>query len=48
MGRIVFETRALSDPWNGEVNGKPASAGTYVWMVEGTDYNGRKFSRQER
>lgn len=45
-GRIVFETRALSDPWNGEVNGKPAAAGTYVWMVEGTDYTGRKFSRQ--
>lgn len=45
-GKMVFETRALSEPWNGEVNGRPAAAGTYVWMVEGTDYTGRKFSRQ--
>ncbi|MGE7776184.1 lectin-like domain-containing protein [Chitinophaga sp. NPDC101104] len=45
-GKIVWESKSLSDHWNGEVNGNPAPAGTYVWMVEGTDYTARKFSRR--
>lgn len=45
-GKLVWEAKSLSDFWNGEQNGRPASAGTYVWVVEGTDYTGRKFSRQ--
>ncbi|RPD41815.1 PKD domain-containing protein [Chitinophaga barathri] len=45
-GHLVFETSALSAPWDGTIKGDPAAAGTYVWMVQGTDYNGRLFSRR--
>lgn len=45
-GQECFATTSLSNPWDGTLNGKPASAGTYVWMVQGIDYKGRQFSRQ--
>ncbi len=45
-GRLVFETSALSAVWDGTLKGDPAPAGTYVWMVQGMDYNGRLFNRK--
>lgn len=45
-GRQVFQTADLSTPWDGTINGQPASSGTYVWMVQGVDYLGKRFSRQ--
>jgi hypothetical protein len=26
--------------WDGTLKGKPAEAGTYVWMIKGIDKNG--------
>ncbi len=45
-GRLVFETSTLSATWDGTLKGDPAPAGTYVWMVQGTDYSGRLFNRK--
>lgn len=45
-GKVIFQTTELSTPWDGTLNGQPAGPGTYVWMVQGVDYQGKRFSRQ--
>ncbi|WP_343704399.1 PKD domain-containing protein [Chitinophaga sp.] len=45
-GREIFSARSLEQYWDGTLNGRPAAAGTYVWMVQGVDYEGRRFSHQ--
>ena len=40
-GNLMYQTNKWLDGWNGIYNGKKASAGTYVWMIKGTDKNGR-------
>ncbi len=39
-GALMYETRAWLQGWDGRLKGKPASAGTYVWMIKGIDVNG--------
>lgn len=39
-GQIVFKNKSINGYWDGNINGKPASAGTYYWLFQGTDtYN---------
>ncbi|PWV54217.1 PKD domain-containing protein [Chitinophaga sp. S165] len=45
-GQEVFRTQSLSGTWDGTFKGTPMPAGTYVWMIQGTDYTGRLFSRR--
>ncbi|WP_255492086.1 PKD domain-containing protein [Chitinophaga sp. Cy-1792] len=45
-GQLVFKSTDLPGGWDGTVRGQPAPADTYVWMVEGVDYLGRRFSRK--
>jgi len=40
-GKVVFETREWMKGWDGMVQGKKATTGTYVWTVKGVDTNGR-------
>jgi gliding motility-associated-like protein len=39
-GVLMFQTKEWLKGWNGNFNGKPALAGTYVWMIKGTDVGG--------
>ena len=41
-GQVVFETKELNKGWDGRMNGVIQSNGTYVWMISGTDYTGKK------
>ncbi len=36
-GQEIFETKQLTDYWNGTFNGSKAPAGTYYWVLEGAD-----------
>lgn len=40
FGAMMFETRQWMQGWDGTLKGKPAAAGTYVWMIKGIDKNG--------
>ncbi len=40
-GQLVFETNQWLKGWNGKYRGKDQPMGTYVWVVKGTDKNGR-------
>ena len=39
-GQLMYETRQWMQGWDGTQNGKPASSGTYVWIIKGVDKNG--------
>lgn len=46
LGNLVFFTSDPSVAWNGMQNGKNASIGTYVWMVEYVDLAALQFFRK--
>ena len=39
-GQLMFETNRWLEGWDGMFKGKKALAGTYVWVIKGTDKNG--------
>lgn len=45
-GQLVFQTTQMNAGWNGRINGKAQPTGGYVYMAEGTDYNGKTVSRK--
>ncbi|HEY9261526.1 lectin-like domain-containing protein [Chitinophaga sp.] len=45
-GQEIFRTTDPLNGWDGNCNGHPAPANTYVWMVQGVDYMGQRFSRK--
>lgn len=45
-GQEVFRAQSLSATWDGTFKGNPMPPGTYVWMIQGTDYTGRLFNRR--
>jgi PKD repeat protein len=45
-GQLMFQTSQLEKGWDGRLNGNLQAAATYVWMVSGTDYTGRKVMRK--
>ncbi|ACU57906.1 lectin-like domain-containing protein [Chitinophaga pinensis] len=45
-GQEVFRTQSLLTGWDGSYKGQQMPAGTYVWMIQGTDYRGNVFNRR--
>jgi PKD repeat protein len=45
-GQMVFQTTQVGKGWDGRVGGKLQDAGTYVWMVSGTDWTGKNVQRK--
>lgn len=42
FGQVVHQTRDWTQKWNGELNGRPQPAGTYVWTLRYTDRDSGK------
>jgi gliding motility-associated-like protein len=42
-GELVFKTSDMSKGWDGNYNGRPQSMGTFVWIVNAEDFNGKKY-----
>lgn len=40
FGQVMYETRQWMQGWDGNIKGKPAATGTYVWVIKGIDTNG--------
>ena len=34
-GQVVFETTVFNKGWDGKINSKLQTTGTYIWMIEG-------------
>ncbi|HMK03906.1 MAG TPA: gliding motility-associated C-terminal domain-containing protein, partial [Ferruginibacter sp.] len=45
-GELMFQTTKWLKGWDGTYKGRKALAGTYVWMIKGTDKNGRIIEMQ--
>ena len=45
-GELLFETKEHGRGWNGTVNGKAQSAGTYLFVIQATDYTGQPVSQR--
>ncbi|HLI92262.1 MAG TPA: gliding motility-associated C-terminal domain-containing protein [Puia sp.] len=41
-GQLVYSTTRMGDGWDGSVDGHPQDSGTYVWMVAGITYTGKR------
>jgi gliding motility-associated-like protein len=39
-GALMYQTKEWLKGWDGKLKSKPASSGTYVWMIKGIDVNG--------
>ena len=44
LGQLVFETRDISNKWDGTIHGHEQPTGTYVWFLSYSDESGRKVS----
>lgn len=42
LGQLMFETSEWRKGWDGKFIGKPQAVGAYVWVLQGTDKNGKK------
>ena len=40
-GQLVYSSHNSSEGWDGTRNGQPQPEGSYVWMIQGTDYQGK-------
>ena len=45
-GQMVFATSEFNKGWDGNINGTPQASGTYVYMAQGIDYNGKTVFRK--
>ncbi len=45
-GTLVYNTSQIGSGWDGNYNGKPQDVGGYVWMVQGTDYTGKRITKK--
>ena len=40
-GQLVFKTTINGKGWDGQIDGKPQTTNTFVWMVKAIDYTGK-------
>jgi gliding motility-associated-like protein len=45
-GQVVFTTSDPAKGWDGRFNGKPADAGTFVWMLRAEDVVGQVYNQK--
>jgi gliding motility-associated-like protein len=45
-GQLVFSTNRSGQGWNGAIDGKPQGPSSYVWMVQGVDYQGNTITKK--
>ncbi len=45
-GQLLFSTANQANGWNGQVKGRNADPGVYVWVAEGMTYAGRRVVQQ--
>lgn len=40
-GQLVYSTNQIGAGWDGTIAGKPQDSGTFVWIVQGSDFTGK-------
>ncbi|MFY0252330.1 PKD domain-containing protein [Chitinophaga sp. 30R24] len=45
-GAEIYSSTDFRAGWDGTYKGKPAPVDTYIWILQGTDYNGKEISKK--
>jgi len=45
-GQMVYQTNTLRAGWDGNFNGTPQAAGTFVWIAEGVGSDGKVYTKK--
>jgi len=45
-GQLVFQTKNPGQGWDGTINGRPQPIGSFIWMAEAVDYQGKLLFRK--
>ena len=45
-GQLVFQTKEPGQGWDGTINGRPQPIGSFIWMAEAIDYQGKLLFRK--
>ena len=45
-GQLVFSSGDIKRGWDGTLGGKPQDSGTYVWVIQGTDFTGKRIFKK--
>lgn len=45
-GQLIYSSNNLRASWDGRLNGKDQSSGTYVYAIAGKDYNGNRHTKK--
>jgi gliding motility-associated-like protein len=45
-GQLVYQTNQFEQGWDGTINGIPQGSGTFVFIAEGIDFNGKTIFRK--
>jgi gliding motility-associated-like protein len=45
-GQLVFSTTEINKGWDGNLAGKPQASGTFVYVAQGIDFNGKVLSKK--
>ncbi len=46
LGQLLFTTNQIGKGWDGTFKGNAQPSGTYVFIAQGTDYNGKKITKK--
>jgi gliding motility-associated-like protein len=45
-GQLLYSTSQIGQGWDGRVQGRMQESNAYLWILKGTDYNGRVISKK--
>lgn len=45
-GKLIFSTSDFNIGWDGQIHGKPAGSGTFIWVTQGIQNDGKLFSKK--
>ena len=45
-GNLIFESKEIKRGWDGTSGGRPQPPATYIWMLSGIDYTGKKIFKK--
>jgi gliding motility-associated-like protein len=45
-GQLMYSNKDVNPGWDGNLGGSPQRPGTYVWMIQGTDFTGKRISKK--
>jgi gliding motility-associated-like protein len=45
-GQLLYSTSQIGQGWDGRVQGRMQESNAYLWVLKGTDYNGRSISKK--